>query len=374
MAPWVWRNWNLTGTFVLDDRGEERLLARNYSLSPMSSPSQMPGETDEEFSARLKADILSFIISHPGDVAHFVTNHFMRNLATSAVYVAPNYATDSPMEVIGHLPFWGAWNGNLTRNSAAALFINLGIIALGIAVAKKNNNWIGLFPLAVYFTYSLGNALVRSSGWRFNQPADWIILVYFSVAIAYLLSTVRLVLDKNLPNETRAEQPHAAGRRVPHILVLSALILLGASVPIAERLIPVRDFSRYTSDAESAFTEYIASANEIEVFLEQDDAVLLTGIALYPRYAQPNSRFKPLDESKYDRYLHFWLIHEQDDQIVLPLQNLPEDIPHTATVSILGCREAGYISSIAVIVHEPSEHVLLRSPATSLTCLSVKPQ
>lgn len=374
MTPWVWRNWSLTGTFVLDDRGEERLLARNYSLSPMSMPLQVPGETDEEFSARLKADILSFIVSHPGEVAHFVANHFMRNLATSAVYVAPNYAADSPSEVVKNLPLWDDWNGDLTRNSSIALFINLGMIALGIAVAKKSNTWMGLFPLAIYVTYSLGNALVRSSGWRFNQPADWIVLVYFSIAIAYLLSTVRLLFNRDVPNEPLTQKFQTARTRMPQVLVLSAFVLLGASVPIAERVIPDRDFSLYTSDAKDRLTENIASANELEAFLEQDHAVLLTGIALYPRYAQPNSRFKPLEESQHDRYLHFRLIHEQDDQIVLPLQNLPENIPHTATVSVLGCREQGYISSIAVIVHQPSEHVLLRSPSTSLTCLSVKPQ
>jgi hypothetical protein len=102
--------------------------------------------------------------------------------------------------------------------------------------------------------------------------------------------------------------------------------------------------------------------------LVQEDAVLLTGVALYPRYVQPNSRFKPLEESNYDRYLHFWLINEDDRQVVLPLQNIPENIAHTATVSVIGCREAGYISAAAIIVHEPAAHVLPQAPEGSFTC------
>ncbi len=369
MTPWVWRNWNLTGTFVLDDRGEERLLARNYSLSPMSLPPQLPGETEEEFSARLKADIVSFIVSHPGEVSHFVANHFMRNLATSSVYVAPNYSMDSPSNVVEHLPFWDDWNGDLTRNSAVALFINLGIIALGIAVSKKRNTAMGLFPVAVYLTYTFGNALVRSSGWRFNQPADWIVLVYYSVAIGYVLSRViTLFVSKAWVSDPNKEISTVSPVYAQAVALL-AVILIGASVPIAERLIPGRDFSGFTNAAKTTLQqENIATADEIETFLEQDNAVLLSGIALYPRYVQPNSRFKPMEGLNTDRYLHFWLIDQGDHQIVLPLQNTPEDIPHTATVSIIGCREENYIATVAVIVHGPVEHILLRSPEIEFTC------
>lgn len=369
MAPWIWRNWNLTGTFVLDDRGEERLLARNYSLSPLSMPTPLPDETDEEFSARLKEDIFSFIVTHPAEVAHFVTNHFLRNLATGSVYVAPAYSTASPDEIVQHLPFWGDWDGGLTRNSTIALFLNLGLIALGISVTLAKNKWVGIFPLITFLTYSLGNALVRSSGWRFNQPADWIILVYFSVALAYLPSTIKLLFKQNSPNETHVEIRNVAEAGTLHVLILAALFLLGASVPVAERLIPARNFSSYTNEVAAALTrESIVSVDEIETFLEQEDAVLLTGIALYPRYVQPNSRFKPLEGLNDDRYLHFWLINQGDYQIVLPLQNLPENIPHTATVSILGCLEEGYIATAAVIVHEPSTQIFLRVPETSFTC------
>lgn len=369
MAPWTWRNWNLTGTFVLDDRGEERLLARNYSLSPLSMPDPLPGETDEEFSARLKADIASFIISHPGEVGHFVTNHFVRNLVTSAVYVAPAYSSASPEEIIQHLPFWDDWNGDLTRNSALALFLNLGLIALGIAAARTKNTWMGIFPLVAFATYSLGNALVRSSGWRFNQPADWIIVVYYSVALAYLPSMIRVFFNKTIPNEAHAERKNGIEPVLPQVLILSAFVLLGASVPIAERLVPARGFDGVTDQAKAKLvSENIATADEIEVFLVQEDAVWLTGIALYPRYVQPNSRFKPLEELNEDRYLHFWMIDEDDRQVVLPMQNLPENIPHTATVTVMGCREAGYISVAAIIVHEPATQILVRAPETSFTC------
>ena len=374
MIPWIWRNWNLTGAFVLDDRGEERLLARNYSLPPLSMPEPFPGETDEEFSVRIKSDILTFIRAHPAEVLHFVSNHFLRNLATGSVYVAPAYLDASPSEIVGFLPFWNDWNGDLTRNSSVALFLNLGIIAFGIGIGMSKNKWIGLLPLVVFLTYSFGNALVRSSGWRFNQPADWIVLVYYSMALAYLPAKVKLLFGENraAPIPQKNPEPNTG---IFQALILFILFLMGASVPIAERLIPAKSFDGFT---ESAIADLAQNENisdtEISNFLQQKDAVLVSGIALYPRFVRPNSRFHPLATSESYSYLHFHLMNEGDYQVVLPLQNVPTGIPHTATVSVIGCKEGNYISAFAVIVHEPSTHILLRAPEATFACPLPEPQ
>jgi hypothetical protein len=196
-------------------------------------------------------------------------------------------------------------------------------------------------------------------------------LVYYSIAIAYLPSMIKLLFKSNIPNETRSEH---VGAVLPPTVVLSILFLLGASVPIAERLIPSRDFSSYTEAAKTVLNqEGSLSEQEIETFLQEDQAVLLTGIALYPRYIQPNSRFKPLGGSSIDRYLHLWLLNEEDSQIVLPIQNIPKDLPHRATISVIGCREEDYISAFAIIVHEPANQLLQGSPAEMPSCRQVEP-
>ena len=375
MAPWVWRNWTLTGTFVLDDRGEEKLLARNYSLSPTFMPSPQSGETDEEFSARIKANIIGFIFTHPGDIAYFVSNHFMRNLVTGSIYIAPNYTNDSPEAVIQHLPFWDYdWSGTLTRNSRVALFLNLGILALGGAVMFEKNRWIGLFPLTVFFVYSFGNALVRSSGWRFNQPVDWIILLYYSVAIAYPPVKLWKQLVGYMPDKISDQNKNEFGIVVTQSLVLLALFLIGASVPLAERLIPASDFNgSLTRVKDILINEKIFSPNEINAFLSQKDAILISGVALYPRYVRPNSRFTPIGEPKDYTFLHFWLINGEDYEVILPLQNVPE-LDHNVTVSVIGCREGNYVSAIAIIVHGLSDRILFRSPSVSLICPLTEPQ
>lgn len=345
MSPWIWRNWNLTGTFVLDDRGEERLLARNYSTNPVDLPPPLEGETAQEFSARLKRDIFTFMLEHPSDMAFFVSNHFFRNMATSVVYIAPLLSTASPRDVVDGTLFWESWQGDLNANSGISIFVALTIIALGVATAQTKNKIAGWLPLVLFLAYSAGNALVRSSGWRFSLPVDWIILVYYSIALAYIPSKIKFVWNGN--NESQSNHQTSVTRKTG-LIVLSTLFLIGASVPIAEQLIPHRDFSNITNAAKEKL-----SPTELETFLAQDNAILLSGIALYPRYITPNSRIHLADAPPRDfRYLHFWLINDGDDQIVFPTQISPKVFPNTETVSILGCREENYILATVIIVHD----------------------
>ena len=371
MLPWVWRNWNLTGTFVLDDRGEERLLSRNYSLPPLSTPEPLPGESDEAFSARIKNGIFSFIVTHPDEVAGFVSNHFLRNLATGSVYIAPSYSDMTSSELVEHLPFWNEWTGDLTRNSGAALFLNLGILAFGISITASKKKWDGLLPLVIFLTYSLGNALVRSSGWRFNQPADWIVVIYYSMALAYLPSKIKLLFKQT------ADEPTAEAKmgKSTGIIIVSILCLVGASVPLAERIIPARNFDSFTETAKTDLSQQgILTTAEINDFLQEKDAVLVSGIALYPRFVRPTSRFHPLETEKPYEYLHFHLINENDIQVILPLQSIPTDIPHTATISILGCKQETYIAGFVVIVHGSSNKIMLRDAQAFLQCPLPEPE
>ena len=369
MSPWVLRNWNLTGTFVLDDRGEEKLLARNYSEIPVGFPEYLPGETDKEYSARIKREIITYAIEHPSDVASFVSNHFFRNLATSVIYIAPLYSSDAPRSLVENTYFWDEWKGKLNRSNIFPLIATLALIAIGVSAAQTKDRLSGWFPLVAFIFYSGGNALVRSSGWRFSMPADWIILVYYSIALAYLPSTIKLVFDGVEVDETRKELPPTYRVSVWGGIVLGLLILAGASVPIAERLVPPTDLSNLNDEAKAILSqENILSLSEIESFLKQKNAVFYSGIALYPRYVTLKSRIYLAYAPEDYTFLHFWLINDSDNQIVLPLQSPPDSFKHTALVSIIGCQENNYIATWAVIEHSPETRVFVQEPRFPLSC------
>jgi hypothetical protein len=283
LAPWVLRNWNLSGSIVLDDGGEQRLLARNYSIDAAKFPEPMTGESQREFSARLTQGIFTFIFEHPGDVLFFVSNHFFHNMTTSAIYVAPVYSTDSPHSLVGHFLFGDSGRG-ANGASGVALFINLIIVALGIGIAQAKYKFAGSIPFIVFLFYSAGNAIVRSSGWRFSLPVDWVIVAYYGIALAYLPSVIKSLLDdKNISVESVTQKSFASRNQFFGAAVFFLLFLFGISVPVAERLIPARDFANYTEVArKSLIQEDALSSSKIEAFLNQENAVFFSGIALYP--------------------------------------------------------------------------------------------
>ena len=260
-------------------------------------------------------------------------------------------------------PVLGKWDGELPQNSALFLPVNLLILAFGIAVARKKHNLAGWLPLALFLVYSAGNALARSSGWRFSLPMDWVIPVYASIALAYIPSRLNSVDDAPAAAKRDATPP-ALGA-----FLLLGLFLAGAAVPLAERLISARDLESLTQQAEETLAQQgILSAPELAHFLEQENAVQLSGLALYPRFYRPNGRIYLDDMPGDEKYLHFWLINKDDFQIVLPMDLPPDHFPQASYVTVIGCRVDAYLQARAVILHETGEQVLLPVSSEIFSC------
>lgn len=368
ITPWAWRNWNNTGALALGDPGEKMLMARNYSLSPIEYPQPLPGESTVDFSSRLSREITSFILEHPANVAFFISNHFMHSLAQSPVYIAPVYSTDTPESLVGKNPFWDNWDGKLNAGSLFALLVNLGILAFGISLAQKDDKIAGWYPLLVFVIYQAGNALARTSGWRFALPVDWITLMYYCIALSYLPSKIGLLFSRQNPIDTDVPRSTRRNSAFPAIFLL--LFFIGTSVPLAERLIPEQNFDYLMDESKSVLVEKnILSADQLTQFLNQKNAVLLSGLALYPRYYKPNGEIYLADMPEDFRYLHFWLLNDYDLQIVLPKEKPPEFFPHASTVSVIGCTHGNFISALAVILKtETGEQVLLQEPPSTFEC------
>ncbi|MBI5351660.1 MAG: glycosyltransferase family 39 protein [Chloroflexi bacterium] len=371
ITPWAWRNWDISGTFTLGDTGETMLMARNYSLNPIKYPQPLAGETVADYSKRLSHDISSFIFEYPGNAAFFISNHFIHSLATSAVYIAPLYTNDSPKTLISKLPFWdirNVWDGASPRGTLLPLLCNLVILAIGIGLARAENKEIGLYPLMVFVVYQAGNALVRTSGWRFALPVDWIILMYYSIALSYAPSKVGLLITSNPLTTPSNDSSKKTNPVYPLIFIL--LFIVGISVLLAEKTIPEQKFD-YLIDASrnKLVRENILTSDQLTKYLQQKNAVLISGIALYPRYFKPNGALYSENLPSDFKYLHFWLINKGDTQIVLPLQKPPVFFPHASTVSVLGCDHGDYVTAWAVFIQKDNrEEVILREPSSMFVC------
>jgi hypothetical protein len=368
VTPWAWRNWNNTGVLALGDTGEKMLMARNYSLSPVEYPQQLPGETTVDFSSRLSRDILSFVLEHPGNVAFFMSNHFMHSFAENAVFIAPVYSTGTPVSLVTQNPFWDVWDGTLTTQNIFALLCNLFILAFGISLAQKDDKLAGWYPLLVFGIYQAGNALARTSGWRFALPVDWITLMYFCIALSYMPSKISSLFETSFPvlvNEIEVAHPNPV---YPSVFLF--LFFIGISLPLAERLIPQQNFDSFNDESKNVLIEKnILTSDQFTQFLEQKNAVFISGIALYPRYYKPDGDIYLADMPEDFTYLHFWLIFDGEIQVVLPREKPPEFFPHASIVSVLGCESGSYISARAVILNTTDgEQVVLQEPSQPLVC------
>lgn len=368
VAPWAWRNWNNNGVIALGDPGEKMLMARNYSLSPVEYPQQLPDETTADFSSRLSHDVVSFVLEYPGSVVFFMSNHFMHSLAENAVFIAPVYSTATPLSLVTQNPFWDAWNGALTAQNLFALFCNLTILAFGISLSQKDDKLAGWYPLLVFMVYQAGNALARTSGWRFALPVDWITLVYFCIALSYLPSKISSLFEFSFPALTKDSEPTCLKPLYPTIFLF--FLFLGISLPFAERLIPQQRFDSIANESQNTLIEKnILTPDQFAQFLEQKNAVFISGIALFPRYYKPDGDIYLGGMPEDFKYLHFWLIFDGEIQVILPREKPPEFFPHASTVSVLGCESGSYISAQAVILKTADgEQVILQEPSRPLAC------
>jgi len=302
LAPWVYRNWSLTGLVFLDSPTfrTDWLEERYRSTPPTSQPPPTPAPTQPQtyhpqlegvptllktgyrsIGSALPAqtpapperagDLITNIQDNSARVARFVLSHYL-NSQLQLFFTLPTTfrPLDSLAAFIGHrsldrlwqtccsaenyvrrLPYWHRWDGRIPSQAFVWLALNLLLVALGIQQAWKKERWIGLFPLAVSLTHLLLNALARNSGGRYILPVDWIFILYFSFGLAQASLWV-FNLFRNEPLRLDPRQAEAAARRTkpsaevkllrqPQFYLLAALLfLVGCAAPVLEKAYPQR--------------------------------------------------------------------------------------------------------------------------------------
>ncbi len=405
LIPWVWRNYQITGTIFLDSpHYRADLFALRYqeyepdltptSQAPKNTPTpsstqitptpkiaKQPGESSEEFAERMAADAAQFAKENPGQVIHFILNHFF-NSQVQSVLILPGTMrlADSSIGFLGHrdtnqfwaeccsaenyirrLPFWFQWDGHLPQQTVIPLLINLFLLAAGLTIAWKQQKFIGLLPLAASVGYTLVNAFVRNSGGRYILPVDWVGILYFSIGLGQLSIWVIAYfrgaeIPKNVTGEIQpqlqddAESPKWAA----NLGVAAVIFLFGCLLPLSEHIIP----ARYPQELlDSRFSELI-QATDLDSFhsFVQTDGRVVQGRALYPRFHLANqgeagvrrTPFSPLPFARVD----FYLVGPFNGGVVLPQRSAPESLPNGADVFVIGCWNKKYFEAVAVAIYD----------------------
>ena len=384
VAPWVWRNYQVSGKPAVENTGFYiRLFAGGYS-EPTDVVDILPGESFDEYNARIRSQIIRYVFNHPVEIAGIYASYFIHNEIISVVYLPMSLDLYDPRSYVDHLPFWDDPYIDLANSYGVMFFVTLGIISLGVGVAIKRLKFLGLLPLLIHFTYSLSVVIARISGWRFVLPVDWILLVYYCIGLIQLAVMVTSVVwNRNLPMEDVDSDPETESVRSSFFqgktyFAMAGFLLIGLSLPVIELAMPVR----YPALSQSELIEtYVPSplqldggeqvtASALKKFLETEPAAtVMYGRALYPSYYKQGNSWGDsnpilMAASKFDR-LQFTLIGPVGTFTFIPLQVAPQYFPHASDVFIVGCKQDDFVRALIVKVND---RALVSSPWGGLTC------
>ncbi|MFN2197116.1 MAG: hypothetical protein ACK2UW_13440 [Anaerolineales bacterium] len=248
LAPWVWRNYRLSGQIFLERPGNrvDFLLKRLFKpLHSTPTPTPTSGPTSgfnfaaDDVYAGLPQAARRGLLSpaaaslaqaggeDPGDagpgdqspvpnaqgdlstVLGYMGAHFMHNQVQLALLLPdtlrfPEAALGflahrdpvrfseeccSTINYVRRLPFWfdvPQTGFDLPTQTIVLLALNLFLLALGITRAWQRWSWVGLMPLAVALAYTTITALARTSGGRYLLGVDWVALLYYALGVSQL--------------------------------------------------------------------------------------------------------------------------------------------------------------------------------------------
>jgi hypothetical protein len=383
VMPWMLRNYALTGKITFEESGQISALVQRYSLQPSQTAAE--------------GNILGFLRSNPAQVASFVTAHFLHNWVSARFVLPVNFRlvnlVDKSIEIYPYwqksgepldkmwgtccfllpyvkedVPYWQAWGGRILPESFLPLLLGFMLSAAGIVSAWRKAGWAGLLPGGFFIAYAFSCALIRSSGWRYILPVDWVTLFYYALGITAIINGLvhfffGAVNDQ--PETTAQKKDLRFGfiRQKWAFSGLGCLILLaGSAIPVAEMLIPPRyppgsEVQVLESLPASLWSEAGIQKGDLERFLSQGNALAIYGRALYPKIFLPGE-----DEPWYgnwegqrtrrEKEMDFLVIGSAGSlPVILPLDTGEEvALPQGSDVLVLGKTDDGILTANVVIV------------------------
>lgn len=357
VLPWMSRNGLRSGAFVFEDPA--------YAARTLTAESGEPG-----------GGLLQGIVTDPGGFVQRTAAHFT-NSALSSLYQLPwrwewgqtleDYTADGLQRVF--TPYWP-----MTAERTAGLAIHLLLIGVGLAAAMRTAGWGGLLPAGIYLGYALSSAAAGFSGWRFIQPVDWIVLLYWAAGVLALLSGAL----NRLGWRARLSSAPAAAREWSLPALAAVALAAGLLLPVGEALFPRAAVQPSRNDL-LAELRAAAAGQDIQGVLDlaqEGGSVVLRGTLLYPMYLRSEldfARTKLNDTPLYETrpLLYFDVVGPGRTYVYLPVDAPGGFARHGQTVVVIGCRVGSRVQAAALLVEGEKPRWLLSSRPVPGECPAV---
>ncbi len=357
VAPWLWRNWNLTGQLIFDSpESQTANLALRYSRLNGIEPEILPlsGEATTEYIARLNQIARDAIVSNPLGAVWGISNAFINHGINNILLFPIRNDLRSINELwIPTSAFWEGWEGAPTFSQSILITFYIFLFGLGVTTAWVRSRWLGLLPLALNLVYNLWTSLALLSGQRFMLVMDWSIYMYYMIGLFALFGGLLFALNggRSLIVEWAKTNPRTLIVPAPTVrwqkyLMFGLLFFgVGLSLPASEKIFPnkyphlpqnelvaklLASSSLNQAGFDSACFQKITNSNALS---------FVQGRAIYPRYyaAGEGERFtdsvgyKTVDESR----LVFDLVGQASGRFVFKISQRPDFFPQASDVTLM---------------------------------------
>lgn len=345
LLPWVWKVSSETGKIALQNPNTlyTSQLALMYSDNPTEEViigpevEKFPGETEDEYYARLRRNMILYIFQHPVKVASFISAHYFHNMVSSYIYLPHSFRIESLRNYVREKGFWKEWRGNLDVSARVLLAVNLIVLSIGFGHIWQKSKILFFVSLILGAGYNLSDSVARLSGWRFILPADWVTLLFYSVGLVQIMTFMHkmLFVDKQEKDPIDLPQKNISTKSfspLKFLLTAGVFFSIGYMISYGEIIfnknLPERTsqelLDSYSSTTVGAQT-LIYSDHDIEQFTHSVNAVILHGKGLYPRYLE-------------EKALNFYVTGSPAYEVTLPIDKVVNVFPSGTDVLIIGCR------------------------------------
>lgn len=409
-SPWLYRSYRITNSFLPEITGSFQAVVVDQRLKPLlENPRIDPKQettTENRFVVLPVKEEKTILLetSTPSTVEESVEiepvkklslqihplidtlgNHFFHNLS-AIFYILPIQITFDNLE---HLytntdSVWAdGWDGSHTWKQVLFIFLNFLLFSYGLSFLWKRFSFSGISVALLVLSYAASLGLARTSGGRYLVPMNWSIILLYAVSLNAIVQTFKDRITGSVqykPEEKGPLRSESLSNRYEPIAVASVILtffLFFFAMAQVEKWIPDTTNPLSAMQIVDSFQDKVEIETDWENVRKQisdKKMFALQGKALYPRFYYFNTGEHGTDKAyqykNYSRIIFKLIGKNQNVDLVMPTNAIPEVFPQNSDVLVLFCKENHFFDVLAITgkTKEGDSFTYLRNPLHEFSC------